>query len=91
MDGRASLNPAITMTDISAFVGLDSATLATMKTQWLACLASVSVGHQSYTIAGRTFTRANLSEVTSVVQAINYAIGKASGNLTRVSYADMSG
>lgn len=72
------------------FVGLDSATLATMKTEWLACLSAIATAHQSYTIAGRTFTRANLTEVSRMVREITYAQELAGGDAVRFTRADMS-
>lgn len=72
------------------FVALDVPTLQTMQTQWLACLAAISVAHQSYSIAGRSFTRANLAEVSDVLAEISYALKLNSGGLKRVVYSDMS-
>lgn len=73
------------------FVNLDAATLATMKAEWTACLSSIAVAHQSYSIAGRTFNRANLAEVAAMVAEISYAQSLKSGTLLRTVYSDMSG
>lgn len=72
------------------FVNLDAATLATMKTEWLACLSAIATAHQSYSIAGRTFTRANLKEVSNMLGEISYAQKLLSGESVRTVYADMS-
>jgi len=72
------------------FVHLDSATLTQMQTDWKAALQAIAVGNQSYSIAGRTFTRAQLSEVAEMVAEIAYALKLQSGNLQTVIYADMS-
>lgn len=72
------------------FVNIDAATLATMQADWLACLHSVAIGNQSYSIAGRSFTRANLKEVSETLGEISYALQLKSGNLQRVTYADLS-
>jgi hypothetical protein len=73
-----------------AFVGLDGATLATMKTEWLACLSKIATGNQSYSISGRSFTRANLAEVRDMVAEIQFALDQQAGAVQRVTYADMS-
>ncbi len=72
------------------FFNLDAATLATMQADWLACFHSISIGHQSYSLAGRTFTRANLEEVSKVLSEISSALEYKRGNLVRKVYADMS-
>lgn len=71
------------------FIGLDAATLTEMQADWKAALKAIAVGNQSYTIAGRTFTRANLSEVAEMVAEINRALTIANGGIT-TTYADMS-
>lgn len=73
------------------FAALPLATLQAMLTAWLACLNAIAVAHQSYQIAGRSFTRANLSEVSDMVAEIQYAISVQQGTLQRTTYADMSG
>jgi hypothetical protein len=72
------------------FIHLDLATLQTMQTQWQACLAAIATAHQSYSIAGRSFTRANLMEVSEMVAELAYAIGLKGGTIQRVVYSDMS-
>lgn len=72
------------------FVHLDTDTLNSMRTDWNACLKSIAVGHQSYSMAGRTFTRANLEEVSDMVAEIAYALKLNSGNIQRTTYSDMS-
>lgn len=71
------------------FVYLDSATLATMQAQWNAALAAIAVGNQSYSVAGRTFTRAQLPEVSDMVAEIAYAIQLKGGNIISTVVADM--
>ena len=72
------------------FVHVDAATLATMLTEWQACLTSIAVGQQSYSIAGRSFTRANLAEVANMVAEISFALKISRGTLQRQVYVDMS-
>ena len=61
-----------------------------MQAAWLACLNTIAVGQQSYNIAGRSFTRANLAEVSDVLGEISFALKLNSGGLQRTVYADMS-
>jgi hypothetical protein len=71
-----------------AFFYLDASTLATLKTQYVACLSAIATTGQSYSIAGRTFTRANLAEVTNILAEIAAAQRKQSGAGTRVTFTD---
>lgn len=72
------------------FVNLDVPTLTTMLAQWQACLTAISTGHQSYSMAGRSFTRADLPEVSKIIGEISYALRLNSGQIRRTTYADMS-
>lgn len=72
------------------FIHLDSSTLSTMATEWTACLSAIANAHQSYSIAGRTFTRANLSEVSKMVSEIAFAQKIVGGTIKRRTFADMS-
>jgi hypothetical protein len=72
------------------FVNLDVATLATMLAQWQACLTAIASGHQSYSMAGRTFTRADLASVSDMVGELAFALKSNNGGLTRTVYPDMS-
>ncbi len=69
--------------------GLDAATLALLKTDYVLCLRAISVA-QSYSIAGRTFTKANLSEVIALLAEISGAEAVASGASSATTYADLS-
>jgi hypothetical protein len=69
---------------------LDSTALATMLTEWQACLSAIAVANQSYSIAGRSFTRANLAEVSDMVAELSYASGMKGGTIKTRTYADMS-
>lgn len=61
------------------FYGLDAATLATLKTAYTNAIVAVATAGQSYSISGRSFTRANLPELNQslaeIVAAQNYAAG----------------
>jgi hypothetical protein len=72
------------------FTFIDSGTLTTMLAEWQACLSAIATAHQSYSIAGRTFTRANLSEVAEMVSELSYAAGIKGATIKRRTYADLS-
>jgi hypothetical protein len=72
------------------FIYLDAATINTMLTEWQACLTAIATAHQSYSMAGRTFTRANLAEVAEMVGELAYAKELKAGNVVRSTVADMS-
>ena len=72
------------------FVGLDAATLAQMKTDWLLCLQSIAVLAQSYSLAGRNYNKADLAEVKATIAEIVYAQRLASGDSVSTTYADFS-
>jgi len=71
------------------FVALDVATLTTMLQQWQQCLTAIAL-NQSYSIAGRSYTRADLQAASDMVAELSYALKLNSGGLTRVVYSDMS-
>lgn len=71
------------------FVHLDETTLTTMLAQWQACLTAIAL-NQSYSIAGRSFSRANLADVSKTLAEISYALNLKAGTLARFTQADMS-
>lgn len=72
------------------FIHLSAAELATMATEWKACLSAIATAHQSYKIGNREFTRADRDGVAEMVAEISYAQKIQSGSLQRVVYSDMS-
>jgi hypothetical protein len=72
------------------FFGLDAATLATLKTNYTACLQAIAVAGQSYSISGRSFTRANLKEVSQMLAEVQAAIDRAAGNRTTAYYPNFN-
>jgi hypothetical protein len=78
------------MTGITGiFANLPLATLTQMQADWTNCLQAIAVAHQSYSMAGRSFTRANLNEVSRTLGEIAYAIRVQTGLVNR-TVADMS-
>lgn len=72
------------------FYGYPLATLQTMQTTWNAALAALAI-NQSYSLAGRTITRANLKEVMEMCAEIQSAIDRASGTRVTQTYGFFSG
>lgn len=67
-----------------SFFGLPLATLQSLQTQYIACLEAIAVAGSSYSIAGRSFTRADLSTVSQTIKELQAAIDNARG--TRVKH-----
>jgi hypothetical protein len=68
------------MAQNSTFFGLPLATLQNLQEKYIACLEAIAVAGASYSIAGRSFTRANLTEVSNIVGQLQSAIEYASGS-----------
>ena len=60
------------------FIGLPLATLTQMQADWLQCLSDLAKAGQTYTMGGRTMTRANLPEVRNTLAEIRVAIAQSS-------------
>ena len=71
-----------------AFFYLESSTLATLLTQYVACHSAIATTGQSYSIAGRSFTRADIGKVTEIIAEIKAAQRKQAGTGTRVTFTD---
>ena len=56
------------------FVGLPVATLNSLRSKYIECLEAIAVAGASYSIAGRSFSRANLSEVREIIAELTLAI-----------------
>lgn len=70
------------------FFYLDAATLSQLKTDYTACLTAIATGAASYSIGGRSFTRANLAEVRQTLAEITAAQRFQSGSRVRTVYPD---
>jgi len=70
-----------------AFVGLPLATLTSLRDKYVTCLEAIAVAGASYSIAGRSFSRANLGEVTNTIAELNLAIRRASNTQVYHTYA----
>ena len=69
------------------FIGLPIATLTSLRDKYLTCLEAIAVAGTSYSIAGRSFSRANLGEVRDTIAELTYAITLANGTRTLTTYA----
>lgn len=68
------------------FYGLDSATLATLKEAYVNAIVAVATAGQSYSISGRSFTRADLRELNETLAEIIAAQNYANGTATTQTY-----
>jgi hypothetical protein len=73
------------------FFGLPLATLQSQLTAWINCLTAISTTAQSYSIAGRTVSRAQLMEVKDTIRELQAAIDAATGKRVTKVRPDYSG
>ena len=69
------------------FIGLPLATLTSLRDKYVTCLEAIAVAGSSNSIAGRSFSRANLGEVSSTIAELTLAIQNISGTRIRTTYA----
>jgi hypothetical protein len=72
------------------FLGLPLATLTSLRDKYITCLEAIAVAGASYSIAGRSFSRANLGEVRDTIAELTLAIESANGTRIRTTYANFS-
>jgi len=72
------------------FIGLDAATLATLKTAYVAALLALAK-NQAYSLNGRSLTRSNLSEVKTTLGQITAAQQIESGDTTDSTLISFTG
>jgi hypothetical protein len=72
------------------FLGLPLATLTSLRDKYVTCLEAIAVAGASYSIAGRSFSRANLGEVRDTIAELTLAIESANGTRIRTTYANFS-
>jgi len=70
------------------FYNLTSPELASLRTKYLACLEAIATAGQSYSIDGRSFTRADLDKVKQTIDQITMAQRKKSGKMSRRTFTD---
>jgi hypothetical protein len=69
------------------FIGLPLTTLTSLRDKYITCLEAIAVAGSSYSIAGRSFSRANLGEVRDTIAELTLAIQQATGGRVRTTYA----
>ena len=72
------------------FIGLDSATLTTLKSEALSCLSAI-LKNQSYSLNGRSMTRANLNDVKATLGQLQAALDIANGTTAQTTYVSFTG
>ena len=72
------------------FIGLDSATLATLKTKTLDAIQAVLL-NQSYSLNGKSVSRADLAALNNMVGNIQDAINNVTGSSTNATYISFNG
>lgn len=70
------------------FITFQPAELAALRASYLACLTAIATAGQSYTVAGRQFTRASIGEVKEILAQIGNAQARQSGKRARRTYSD---
>jgi len=75
----------------SAFFGLPVATLEELRDEYVAAIKAIATNGVSYSIGGRSLSRANLTEMRNTLAEIIAAIDRANGSRRRTLYADFSG
>lgn len=75
----------------SDFFGLPVATLTELRDEYVAAIKAVATNGVSYSIGGRSLSRANLTEMRTTLGDIQAAIDRASNSRRRVVHADFSG
>jgi hypothetical protein len=72
------------------FLGLDSATLATLKTKTLDAIQAVLL-NQSYSLNGKSVSRADLAQLNQMLGTIVDAIDYNSGASTDTTFVSFNG
>ena len=75
----------------SDFFGLPVATLEELRDEYVAAIKAIATNGVSYSIGGRSLSRANLTEMRNTLGDIIAALDRASNRRRRTLYADFSG
>ena len=75
----------------SDFYGLPVATLEELRDEYVAAIKAVATNGVSYSIGGRSLSRANLTEMRNTLGDVQAALARASGSRRRTLHADFSG
>ena len=72
------------------FLGLDSATLATLKSKTLDAIQAVLL-NQSYSLNGKSVSRADLAQLNNMLGNLHDAINDANGSSTDTTFVSFNG
>lgn len=72
------------------FLGIEAATLATFKSRVTDAILAV-LSNQSYSLNGKSVTRADLNSLNQMLGQIQWAIDDANGTLRASSYVSFNG
>lgn len=72
------------------YIGLPLATLQSLQTAAISCLQAILL-NQSYTLNGRTLTRANLTDVQEMIGLLQAAIDDANALTSSRTYVSFTG
>ncbi len=75
----------------SDFYGLPTATLKELRDEYVAAIKAVAINGVSYSIGGRSLSRANLTEMRNTLGDITAALDRASGRRRRTLHASFAG
>jgi hypothetical protein len=75
----------------SDFFGLPVATLEELRDDYVAAIKAVAINGVSYSIGGRSLSRANLTEMRNTLGDITAALDRASGRRRRTLHASFAG
>jgi len=74
---------------VATFAGLDLSTLQELKAAYTKCLLAIA-NNQSYSVSGRSLSRANLGEVKQTLLEITQAIDQKNGPRAKRVFPDFS-
>lgn len=72
------------------FIGIDTGTLATLKTETIAAIRA-SLLNQSYSLNGKSVSRADLGRLNIMLGQIQAAIDDANGDTDTVTFVSFNG
>jgi len=72
------------------FLGVDAGTLNTLRTSVVNAISAVLL-NQSYSLNGKSVTRANLNDLNQMLGQLQSAIDAANNQTTNVSYVSFNG
>jgi len=70
------------------FTSLTANELTSLRTKYLSCLEAIATAGQSYSIDGRSFTRADINAVKLTLSQITDAQAMKSGTRARRTFTD---